>query len=109
MCTDDQHKERLAILCLIEAALRPRPPIDFMVQISDLKFWPIDYHERKHIFMWIPNIAGLTLSFEDFGTGPVTGHVWTNLAFPQGTKIATTTSGTVLNTIMFRCTDEVVP
>lgn len=108
MCTDDQHKEKMALLCLIEAALRPRPPIDFMVEISDLKFWNVDYQERKHLYFRVTTNVVITL--EDYGTlsNPAT-DTWFNLAIPPGTKLQTSGSGTTTTPIFFRATDEVIP
>ena len=105
MCTEEQHRE----LCkLLKIAIEGRPPIDFMVEISDFQFWSVDYKERKHLFFWVG--TNITLTLEDYGslTNP-TEHTWFNLALPTGLKIATSGNGTTTTPVFFRATDETVP
>ncbi len=107
MCTDQQHKEQIDKLEEIKHALVKRPPIDETIEISATKPWIIDYHERRHIFIWLPT-AQLTLSFEDYGSGIVPLQVWVNVGMPSGIRV--TATGQTNNTaIMVRYTDEVVP
>lgn len=107
MCDDAIHHEHLKKLCLIEEILRHRTPIDLTVQISAAQPWFVDYHNRKHIFLWLPTSA-LSLSFEDYGTGTVQQQVWTNIGMPPGTRIFAPGNATT-TPIMIRCTDEVIP
>jgi hypothetical protein len=103
MCenSSDQIAQFLNDLLAIEQ--RSREPIDKLVQINDTTPYIIDYRERKHIYLWSPNV--LTLSFEDFGTGSISPRVWNNLGMPSGIRVLTV-GQTVLVPIFIRCTDE---
>lgn len=103
------------LLQAIENALRRihdeicrMPAIDQTVQISATQPWVVDYHERQHVFMWLPGNA-LTLSFEDYGSGVVNPQNWVNLGVPTGIRVFAPqiTSGTT--PIMLRFTDSIIP
>ena len=91
---------------LLEEVLITRTPIDMTVQISATQAWPVDYRNRKHVFLWLP--VGLTLSFEDFGSGPVAAQQWVNVGIPPGTRMLAPGQANPTY-IMIRCTDEVIP
>ena len=113
MCSEEQHQEKMAALTAIEktlaALIKGRTPQDLpVIMIADTQPMALSYHDRKHVFLWIPSTAGLTLSMGQFGTGFVPGQVWINLGVREGTQIKTV--GQVTPTpIYLRCTDEVVP
>jgi hypothetical protein len=107
MRTEEQHKE----LCkLLENLTVGRSPIDFAVKISDLSFWSMNYKERKHLFVWAT--AATVITADDYtGTTTITipATTWSIFAFPPGTKIQTSGSGTATTPLFFRATDEMVP
>ena len=103
MCTESQHKEKIELL---KDLVNGRPPLDDHVTISSVKPWNVDYRERKHVFIWLPTTQ--TLSFEEYGTGPVQAQVWINLGMPAGIKMLAPNSSTLID-VMIRCTDEELP
>lgn len=107
MCTEEQHREKMDTLARIEKALKPRPPIDQSYQISDTQKIRIDYHDRKHAFIWIPGNT-LTIDFGEYGVGTVQSQVWFNLGMRPGREIATSGQATTVD-IIFRYTDEATP
>ncbi len=113
MCSEEQHNAKMAALAAIEETLKNlikgRPPQDLpVVMLSDTQPMSLSYHDRKHVFLWIPSAAGLTLNMGQFGTGFVPGQVCINLGVREGTQIKTV-GQTTPTAIYLRCTDEVVP
>jgi hypothetical protein len=98
--------ETRKILEDLKELIQGRPPIDDHVTISSVKPWQIDYRERKHVFIWLPTTQ--TLSFEEFGSGPVQAQVWVNLGMPPGTRVYAPNSSSLID-MMIRCTDEEIP
>lgn len=105
MCTEGEHKTH-KLLEDLKTIIEGRPPIDEHVSISSVKPWNVDYKERKHIFIWLPTTQ--TLSFEEFGSGPVQAQVWVNLGMPAGTRVLAPNSSSLID-MMIRCTDEELP
>lgn len=89
-----------------ESILQKRDPIDQTIMASSTQPWVVDYRNRKHIFLWFPTAQ--TVSFEDFGTGPVTAQVWMNIAMPPSTRMFITSSSALVE-FMVRYTDEIIP
>lgn len=106
MCTDEQHSEKMAALGRIQKLLQNRDPFDMDIQISDSQGWPLDYHNRKHVFMWCPTT--LTLNLGLYGTGLVQAQVWINLGIRPGIEIFTSGQASPV-TVILRFTDEVIP
>lgn len=109
MCEQQTALEQLDRLHKIELLLQSLayfPPIDETVQLSASQPWTIDYHERRHIFVWFPTTQ--TVSFEDFGSGTMQGQVWTNLGLPPGVRMFATGTTTTAP-MMIRWTNEVIP
>lgn len=85
-----------------------RHPIFLTVEISVSKPWIVDYQNRKHLFLWNPATSAITLSFEDYGSGPVASQQWINIGMPPGTRVLAPNNAT--NTpLLLVCTDEVIP
>jgi hypothetical protein len=67
--------------------------------------YEVNYWGRKHLFVYNPNAASITLTSSDFGGIVCPAATWTNLGFPETTRL--TTSANVV--LVFKATDEVVP
>lgn len=108
MCEHDQVLDSIdnSLLLLSQAALEKRSPIDQTIMASNTQPWVVDYRNRKHIFIWFPSAQ--SISFDDFGTGPIQAQVWINIGMPQGTRMFITTA-TGPTEFMIRCTDETIP
>lgn len=106
MCTEHEHKleQRLAD---IEKKLETRTPQDATAPISATLAWPLDYKERKHVYIWLN--ASATLSFGDYGSGNVQAQVWTNIGMRPGTPVLAPNAGATPIILQIRCTDEIIP
>ena len=107
MCSTDQHNEKLATLHELIELLKPRPPLDATIPVSAALEWPLDYKERKHVFLWLDTTT--TLSFGDYGSGSVQQQVWTNLGMKPGTVINAPNAGATPVLLNLRFTDEIIP
>lgn len=77
------HDEKLdKILEYIE---RAGSPVDFPIQISSTMPWSVDYHNRKHLFIWSP--VNIILTLEDYGTLTVSASNWQQLDMPPGMRV----------------------
>lgn len=102
-----QLDELRGIVKGLETLVKGRPPIDYIWQISATNGLTIDYHDRKHMYIWLPSTA-LTLSFEDYGQGTIQAQVWVNLGMPPGMHVFAPNNAST-TPIFVRCTDEVIP
>ena len=73
---------------LVGATQEARDPIDFPIQLSTTMPWMIDYHNRKHLFIYCP--VQLVLSLEDYGTSTLFANTWHTLDFPAGMRVFAT-------------------
>ena len=105
MCTDDQHRQKMAALRDIHEILIGREPIGATVQISATTPYIIDYKERKHLFIF--SATSLTLTLEDLGNFALPSGQWVNMGFSTGTRVYA--SGQSSNVPLFvKCTDETI-
>lgn len=111
MCTEEQHKQTVAALAriekLLEQRVRGRPPIDKMYNISATKGFPLNYFNRKHVFLWTA-AASLTLDLKDLGSLAVSPETWTSINFHEGFEIFATSATTTDTQVFVRCTDETI-
>src|SRR5579871_7057502 len=94
----EQQEAMVKSLALLVEASRPRQPIDMTIQVNDTVGWPIDYRDRKHVFIWLPS-SSLTLVFDDYGTGVVPAQVWVNLGIQEGVRLFTSGQGATFTMI----------
>lgn len=85
--------------------LKDRNPLFKTVTIGNQPV-VVDYAGRKHLFAFNTTASSMTLTSTD-GYGIVlASQVWSNLGFPEGTRLTGGTTGSVL---IVKATDETVP
>ena len=87
---------------LVGAMQEARDPIDFPIQISSTMPWNVDYHNRKHIFIWSP--TNITLTLEDYGNLVVIASNWQQLDMPAGMRVLSNNTSPIY--IYGKATDE---
>lgn len=99
-----------AVMLYIEQSKREVNPIYDTDIPSDISIQPyiVNYNDRKHIFAYNPSTTAITLSDAtgEWNTS-LPASSWTNISFPQSTRLKATTGTGVV--IKIKCTDEMVP
>lgn len=109
MCTSEQHEEKMHALLQIEKhlhAAEQREVIYIPAFVSASQPFIMDYHERKHAFLWLPGIS-YTFNCEDFGTIIVPASAWTNLGLQPGVRMLIPAQPSTVQ-IIWKFTDSTV-
>lgn len=109
MCTDEQHKQKMAALERIEKLLAikitGREPRNHTISISDIQGYVLDYQDRKHLYLF--STAALFLNLGELGILSIAANTWTLIDFKPGFKLFTSGQATPIN-LFVRATDEVI-
>lgn len=109
MCTDEQHREKMAALERInkslETLINGRRVIDQTYMVSDTQGFILDYKDRKHLYIY--SVNAIVIDLKSLGTLSVTAKTWTSFDYEEGFSVFT--SGTTNPvSVLIRATDEVI-
>lgn len=110
MCSDEQHRQKIAALERInknlELLISGRRPLEQTYSISDSQGVILDYKNRKHLYIY--SQTSITLIIDQIiGNISISAKIWTNIDYEQGTKIFTSGTAAPIN-VQIRATDEVI-